>query len=560
MTTTSPKAVHAATVDRRRLLLGGSALATLAACGKAGDGGRAGVSADPSLVSSPAGKFRGVVVDGVLEVRGVRYAEPPVGALRFQAPKKPGPAVGEIDATIYGQAAVQMRSGAGAAAYPGEVGEAMAEAFAPPAGLKPEGDEDCLVLNVYTPKADGAKRPVMVWLHGGGFSYGQAALNIYRGHNLAKRHDVVAVGINHRLNIFGFLPLDTLGVPGFQGSANAGMLDIVMALEWVRDNIAAFGGDPGNVTIFGQSGGGAKVSILLAMPQAKGLFHKAIIESGAGLKVQEREDAEFTATDFLTRLGIPASIAAQQLATVPVSDILQIAAEMGAGKFRPSIDGKAIPRHPFTPDAPAEAAAIPVMIGFTKDEQTLYNVGKPDWSKTTEAQLLAAADKAMPKHGKELVAAFKTAFPDYDAPHLLMQVTGTVNALRSHHTLASRKAAQAAPVYAYVFAHDLPPMGGVLKAPHTAEIPYIMDNVELAPKFAGAADADQALGKLMSAIWVNFARTGDPNVPGLPKWPKFDAATRPTMFLDTSPKVVEQPFPEVWKLIQENPVANASAL
>ncbi len=541
-------------LSRRNVLLGSVAAAGLAACNRLTTPAK--VADDPTIVATARGGVQGVLEDGVYEFRGIRYAQ----AERFQAPTDLEPWEGVKPANQYGQAAVQMRAGAGAAAYPPLVQAAMTEAYKAPDGLKPEGDEDCLVLNVYCQKTGaeaGATRPVMVWIHGGGFSYGQAANNIYRGHNLAKNHDVVFVGVNHRLNIFGFLPLDSAGVPGFAGSANAGMLDLVKALEWVRDNIAQFGGDPNNVTIFGQSGGGAKVSTLLAMPAAKGLFHKAIIQSGAGLRAGEKEDASFTGTDFLTRVGIAASIAAEQLKTVAVADILTIAKEMGVNKFRPSIDGTNIPAHPFDPGAPEQSASIPVMIGFTKDEQTLYNVGNPKWFETKEADVVAAAEKVAKGKGKAIVDAFKKDFPDYDPPHLLMQVTGTVNSLRSHHTLASRKAAQAAPVYAYVFAHDLPPQDFVLKAPHTSEIPYIMDNVANAPLFAGATDADKAMGKLMSAVWVNFARTGDPKTEGLPEWPKFDAENRPTMFFNNTSVVKTKPYAEVWDIIQANPQPNA---
>jgi para-nitrobenzyl esterase len=218
-------------------------------------------------------------------------------------------------------------------------------------------------------------------------------------------------------------------------------------------------------------------------------------------------------------------------------------------------------RHPFDPDAPEQSASIPLIIGFTKDEQTLYNVGNPDWPKTSDKQVLDAAERVFPKKGKTLVDAFKKLFPDYKAPYLLMQVTGTVNSLRSHHTLASRKAMQPAGVYAYVFAHDLPPDNFVLKAPHTSEIPYIMDNVKEAPLFAGATEADFAMGKLMSAVWVNFAKTGDPNgAPGLPEWPKFNPAGRPTMFFSTQPKVWASPYADVWTLILENPAINPRPL
>ncbi|MEP7209558.1 MAG: carboxylesterase family protein [Alphaproteobacteria bacterium] len=552
-------------LSRRSLLLGGGALAALAACSKpAATKTAENASADGTVVSTQHGTIHGVAEDGVLEFRGVRYAQPPTGVLRFQAPKQLEPWTGEQPANQYGQAAIQMRGGAGAANYPGGVGAAMTEAYKAPDNDKPEGDEDCLVLNVYTQKtgaAAGATRPVMVWIHGGGYSYGQAALNIYRGHNLAKNHDVVFVGINHRLNVFGYLPLDSAGIPGFAGSANAGQLDLIAALEWVRDNIAQFGGDPGNVTIFGQSGGGLKVSTLLAMPGAKGLFHKAIIQSGAGLKAMTKADAADVVSQFLISLGIAASQAGTMLSTIPVADILATATMMGANKFRPSIDDVSLLHHPFDPGAPAQSASIPLMIGFTKDEQTLYNVGNPKWVDTTEKQVLEAAEKVVKGKGKAIVDAFKATYPDYKPNYLLMQVTGTYRSLSSHQTLASRKSAQAAGVYAYVFAHDLPPQGFVLKAPHTAEIAYVMDNVAEAPLFAGATPADIAMGKLMSAAWVNFAKTGDPNgAPGLPQWPKFNPNDRTTMFFSNEPKAVANPYPEVWKLILENSTPNARPL
>jgi para-nitrobenzyl esterase len=537
-------------LSRRQLLLGSAAAAALAACGRSGQ-------SDPAVVVTQEGRLQGLLTDGVAEFLGVRYANPPTGHRRFQPPEPPVSWASTslvVDAKAYGSAAVQMRSGAGAASYPPLVQAAMTEAFAPPEGIDPDGTEDCLFLNVYAPgKAPGSRpdRPVMVWLHGGGFSYGQAGLRIYRGHHLARDHDVVVVGINHRLNIFGFLPLGTGGVPGFSGGANAGMLDIVAALEWVRDNIAAFGGDPGNVTVFGQSGGGAKVAALMAMPRAQGLFHKAIIQSGAGLRVNTSEQATDVSNDFIIALGLSASIAARVMPTVPREDIVAVATDLGVGRFRPSIEPDVLPRHPFDPDAPPQAAGIPLMIGFTKDEQTLYNVGDPDWLATNDEQLLQAAERQLPGRGQDLVDAFRRLYPDYDNAHLLMQVTGTVNSLRSHHTLAIRKAAQTAPVFAYVFAHDLPPQDFVLRSPHTAEIPYIFNTVRDAPLFAGSTEKDLALGDLMSSLWARFARTGDPNGRGLPEWPRFDPETRPTMFLSSEPSLVQDPYSEVWRILWE---------
>jgi para-nitrobenzyl esterase len=542
-------------ICRRGLMLGGASLALLAACGRAGP---AAAPSEPGVVETTNGRIRGVEAEGVLEFRGVRYAAPPLGQKRFRPPEPVTSWANTslvVDALEYGNAAVQIRAGAGAAAYPPAIQAAMSEAFAPPSNIAAEGDEDCLYLNVYT-KADGmkaeAKRPVMVWLHGGGFSYGQAALNVYRGHNLAKNHDVVFVGVNHRLNVFGFLALEAAGAPAYEGSANVGMLDIVAALQWVRDNIANFGGDPANVTVFGQSGGGAKVSTLMAMPAAAGLFHKAIIQSGAGVRAIPTEGAGKTARDFLAKFNLLPERAYRALPTIPTDQLVAAARDTGVSGFRPSIDAN-LPRHPFDPDAPAQAANIPVMIGFTKDEQTLYNVGNEKWLATTEADVIAAGERQAKGQGRALLSAFKQQFPDYAPHHLLMQMTGTVNSLRSHHTLASRKAAQPAPVYAFVFAHDIPPGDFILKSPHTAEIPYVMDNVAAAPLFAGARPEDIALGDVMSRAWVNFARTGDPNVEGLPTWPRFEREARPTMFLSSQPRVVERPFEEVWRIIQDNP-------
>jgi para-nitrobenzyl esterase len=543
--------------SRRALLLGGASLAALAACSKAAP------LADPLVVETSNGRLRGLDAGGVAEFLGVRYANPPTGTARFMAPRAvTGWSSTDlvVDAAAYGSAAVQMRSGAGAAAYPPPVQAAMTEAFAPPPGIDPAGAEDCLFLNVYTRAAGDGARPVMVWLHGGGFSYGQAALKTYQGRNLAKNHDVVFVGVNHRLNVFGFLGLEAAGINGFEGSANAGMLDIIAALEWVRDNIAAFGGDPGNVTVFGQSGGGAKVATLLAMPAAKGLFHKAIIQSGASIRAGSPEAAADAAKGLLERFKVDPRMAYRALPQIPTDQLAAAAADIGVSAFRPFVDGVHLPRHPFEPDAPEQSADIPVMVGFTKDEQTLYNVGNPKWLETTEADIIAAGERQARGQGQALLEAFRAEFPDYDLPHLLTQATGTVNSLRSSHTLASRKSAQAAPVYAYVFAHDIPPQDFILKSPHTAEIPYVMDMVAEAPLFAGATPEDIAMGKLMSAVWVNFARTGNPNTEGLPEWPKFDAETRPTMFFMNNSKVIERPFEAVWKIIQDNPAPSVSSL
>src|SRR6516162_5155791 len=254
-----------------------------------------------AAVKTTNGPVVGLVYDGIQTFKGLRYGAPPVGPLRFAATKRPDPWTVPADASHYGNASMQLRSGGSAVAYPGDVGLALEQVYSTPDDVQRQ-NEDCLFLNVWTPALDNKARPVMVWFHGGGFNYGSGSWPAYDGHNLAARHDVVVVTVNHRLNAFGYLYLGDLG--GDPDSGNAGQLDLIASLEWVRDNIAAFGGNPLSVTIFGQSGGGAKVSTLQAMPAAKGLFHRAIIESGPGLRGASKDAATGTAKAVMAKLGV----------------------------------------------------------------------------------------------------------------------------------------------------------------------------------------------------------------------------------------------------------------
>jgi len=266
-------------IDRRTILGWGLGL-----CASLSRQAWAKESGPTAVVKTTNGPVRGIVENDVQTFKGLRYGAPPVGSLRFMPPQEPKPWAEVAEATHTGAASMQLRSGGSAVQQPPLVAKALGEVFTTSDDVARQ-DEDCLFLNVWTPQLGGAKkRPVMVWLHGGGFNYGSGSWPSYDGHNLASRHDVVVVGVNHRLNAYGYLYLGELGGDAFATSGNAGQLDLIAVLEWVRDNIAEFGGDPGNVTIFGQSGGGAKVSCLLAMPAAKNLFHRGIIESGPGLR------------------------------------------------------------------------------------------------------------------------------------------------------------------------------------------------------------------------------------------------------------------------------------
>ena len=399
----------------------------------------------------------------------------------------------------------------------------------------------------------------MVWLHGGGFGSGSGGAAMYDGAALARRGDVVTVTVNHRLNLFGYLHLGELG--GDPSSGMAGMLDIVMVLEWVRDNIARFGGDPGNVTIFGESGGGWKVSILQAMPAAAGLFHKAIIQSGPGLTSIPRKTATKSARALLAALGIEAGNLGR-LAALPAATIQAAAATLHSDElmsaFAPCVDGVALPRDPFTPDAPAISAAVPLMIGVNKDETTLFLRSHPKFGHWTDAELLGRARDAVGDKAEALVDELRAEFPDYSATHLVCAVQTVMMMWLNSVRLAERKAAaKSAAVYMYQLNWETPVARGSLKCPHALEIPLVFDNVESARNFVGPGDQPQRLADQMAPAWLAFARHGDPNTPGLPTWPPYetqgDQGVRATMIFDLQSRVQNDPMAGVRRLLSEGP-------
>ncbi len=393
----------------------------------------------------------------------------------------------------------------------------------------------------------------MVWLHGGGFANGSGGAAMYDGGNLARRGDVVTVTVNHRLNVFGYLNLGDLG--GHPSSGQAGMLDIVLVLEWVRDNIAAFGGDRANVTIFGESGGGAKVSMLQAMPGAAGLFHRAIIQSGPGLRAVPRDKATAHARSLLNALGVtPGDLT--RLETLPAGVIQDAAAEIGKaegpmGGFAPCIDGIALPRDPFHPDAPSISAHVPVMIGTNKDEATLFLLADPKFGEMTEDDLQTRTVRAVGDKAPALIAELKKAFPDYSPSHLVAAVQTAGMMWLGSITLAERKAAQkAGPVYMYLMTWETPVARGKLRSPHALEIPLAFDNVETARNFVGRGDEPQVMAEQMAEAWLAFARTGTPTTPALPSWPAYDSASRATMVFDLQSRIENDPYSGVRKVMQ----------
>ncbi|HUO12024.1 MAG TPA: carboxylesterase/lipase family protein [Caulobacteraceae bacterium] len=490
------------------------------------------------VVSTSNGPIRGYRANGLDIFKGVRYAAPPLGARRFQPPQRPTPWSDIAECVSLGAPAIQV------GVAPGETTGGRS-AGDPPAPGQPGTDEDCLFINVWTPGLAG-KRPVMVWLHGGGFANGSGGAAMYDGEALARRGDVVMVTVNHRLNVFGYLHLGELG--GHPSSGEAGMLDIVMVLEWVRDNIAKFGGDPGNVTVFGESGGGMKVAVLMAMPAAAGLFHRAVIQSGPWLKAVAPDKATKYASAFLDELGIkPGELG--RLATLSAAEIQSAAAKAAPSNviagFSPCVDGIALPRDPFDPDAPAVSKAVPLMIGTNKDEATLFLFADPRFGEFTEEDLQKRAKQVAGDKAGALITAARGAFPDYTPSHLTAAVQTVTMFWRDSIATAERKAAQGgAPAFMYLVEWETTAARGKLRSPHAVEIPLVFDNVDKAVSFMGRGDP-QALAEQMSEAWLAFARSGDPNTGSLPRWPAYEPGKRATMVFNSTSRVVEDPYPKL---------------
>jgi para-nitrobenzyl esterase len=477
---------------------------------------------------------------GVLGFLGIPYAEPPIGPLRFAPPRPPVKRNATLTALAFGHSAMQASTPASSDT---ELGRALQAVFPSQKDVENQS-EDCLYLNIWTPDADRKKRPVMVWLHGGGFAYGSGAWPMYDGSNLAKGGDVVVVGVNHRLNVFGYTHL-----PEVEGSGAAGMLDIVQALEWVKANIVAFGGDPGNVTIFGESGGGAKVSYLMAMPAAKGLFHRAVVQSGPGVKAVPAERAEALRKALYAELGLAdgdvaglrATTAEQLLKASAAAEKKMPGVGFERAGFAPVVDGKALPHQPWDPKAPDISADVPLMIGINKDEMTLFMAGAPWFGRLDEAGLKGMASLIYKDRADAVLAALKADFPNDSPTYLATHLTTYGRMFAGSVQIAERKAAQGrAKAYFYLLEWETPV--GPFKSPHTLEIPLVFDNVETSRPLLGPGPAPQVMAKQMSAAWLAFARTGDPNTPVLPKWPAYEPGRRATMVFNQTSRVVDDPY------------------
>ncbi len=499
------------------------------------------------MVETRYGRVRGFVDNGVHIFKGIPYGASTAGTGRFMPPRPPrswtdvrdARTLGPTAPGAFGVAAESMNDPGVAAMLAG-----AAESVPP--------SEDCLVLNVWTPDPqDGGKRPVMVWCHGGGFFAGSGGGKWSDGTNLARYGDVVVVSFNHRLNILGFLYLAELTDGRFPDSGNAGMLDAVAALEWVRDNIAAFGGDPGNVTLFGQSGGGFKISMLMAMPGCQGLFHKAIVQSGSAIRGNPPAVATKHALWVLDHLGLKAG-EADALQSLPLDRLIDAATMVlkrvgvpGENPFVPVVDGRTLPRDPFDPDAPAVSAGVPMLIGTAKDESRMLLAGDAAVFNLTEdqmrARLIAFLDVGAAETDR-IVAVIRQQRPAATPSDIFFAATNARMLWLNAVAQAERKAAQGAgAVYMYRFDWNIPILGGRLGAPHSVTTPFAFRTVDAAASMVGTGPEPRALSDRVSDAWLAFARSGNPNHPGLPEWPRYDGARRVTMLFNDDCLVANDP-------------------
>ncbi len=468
------------------------------------------------------GKVKGMQADGVYVWKGIPYAKAPVGKLRFRPPEDPDSWDGVRDAVQFGSACLQPNS---------EMMKFLGDA-------SKTKSEDCLYLNIWSPNPDNKRRPVMVWIHGGAFMFGEGSSELYDGTSFAKNGDVVVVTINYRLGIFGFFYLDEIGGDEFSRSGNCGILDQIAALRWVKENIEAFGGDPNNVTVFGESAGAMSIGTLLAIEEAQGLFHKAILQSGASSNVLTTRVANDVTKRLLSELNIPESDLAK-LYDIPAEELVKASIKVPPMSLCPVIDGKVIKTKPLDALAQDSAKNIPMLIGTTEDEYRLFTFADPSWRKIDEDKLKRRFQVSFGKKWERLSEELKGKTLDQALYEKLMtwQVF-TYPAI----ALSETRVRQGEQVWMYRFDYKSTAFGGLLKSCHALELPFVWNAMnQKTALFTGDAEGRRELAELMHRSWIAFAKTGNPQIPELPEWPEYELNSRATMHFNLETAVRYDP-------------------
>ena len=498
-----------------------------------------GSAADLDVANTRHGPVRGYVDGGIQVFKGVRYGADTTGR-RFQPPAPPALWTAVANATGYGPASPQRDRTVGPTS------------------------EDCLFLNVWTPALrDGGRRPVMVYIHGGAYSNGSGSAALYDGVRLCARGNVVVVTLNHRLNVFGYGYLARL-VPDLADSGNAGQLDLILALRWVRDNIGEFGGDPGKVMVFGQSGGGAKIATLMATPAASGLFHRAATMSGQQVTASGPGNAHRRMLAFLDALKLRPDQAAA-VRDLPAERLVEaLGVEdpvlgFGGLYFGPVLDERSLTRHPFYPDAPPQSAAIPMIIGNTHDETRAFLGGDPanftmGWDdlpgRLTQANMRVDIDPAT------VIAEYRRLYPAYSPSDVLFAATTAARSWRAAIIEAEERARAGSPAFAYQLDWATPLHGRRMGAPHASDIQFVFDNVGKSGAMAIGPGA-QVMADQMSAAFLAFARTGDPNCRAIPRWAPYELPRRRTMVFNVPSRLVDDPRGAERRLFEKVPFVQA---
>ena len=546
----------------RRDFLSSSAITLAGALGVARSVNARRSTRDGTIVETSYGKLRGARENGVSAFLGVPYAGRVSGDRRFKRPAPLAPWTGVRDALRLGPPAIQ----------------APRAAFGK---SEPMPAEDCLVLNLWTPATDAGKRPVMFYNHGGGFFGGSGGSVYQSGANLARLFDVVVVETNHRLGLLGFLYLDEIAGEEYAGSGNNGTLDIVDGLRWVHENIAAFGGDPANVMIFGESGGGQKTSCLYAMPSAAPYFHKASIESGPGARMSTREAAAETTALLLGEMGVPtrdwrrvlevsaADLLALQLRLPEIGKRVERErarsrlprvkrpAPVEPGGFAPVVDGVVLPHHPFEPTAPAISRGKPLIVGWNEDEYTYVAYANKDTSAfgIDDAGLRAKLEPRFGSDAARIVETYRRSRPSASATELYVEIESVTMMGLGSIEIAERKTAQGgAPAYLYNLGYKsgekVPGTDYPMGTPHAMDIGLKFNNVTPSTFLMGNRPERLIASRNMAELWATFARTGHPAAVGQPAWPAYDLMRRATYRIDAQCEVIEdrnRAEREIWK-------------